>query len=106
MLPTETVRANKSKGMQLMSQLLRLDDIEGYGLTTAHILYRIPEFQDLLQTFVWQDYDVAPRFPVLSRFLAFWQEKLDGPLHSVAISHNRLLTPAECRLAAAEYALN
>ena len=29
--------------------------LEGYGLTTANILYRRPDHPWLLQTFVWQD---------------------------------------------------
>ena len=46
----------------------------GYGLTTAQILYRRPDHQWLLQTFVWQNYDLFPKFPELQRFLAFWGE--------------------------------
>ena len=52
----------------------------GYGLTTAQILYRMPDHPSLLQTYVWQNYDMFPKFPALKDFLAFWQEKLDGPL--------------------------
>ena len=62
----------------------------GYGLTTAQILYRRPDHQWLLQTFVWQNYDLFPKFPELQRFLAFWMEKLEGPLHSVVVR-----TPAD-----------
>ena len=51
----------------------------GYGLTTAQILYRRPDHQWLLQTYVWQNYDLFPKFPELQRFLAFWIEKLEGP---------------------------
>ena len=52
----------------------------GYGLTTAEILYRMPDHRSLLQTYVWQNYDLFPKFPALQDFLAFWQEKLEGPL--------------------------
>ena len=69
----------------------------GYGLTTAHILYRMPDHRSLLQTYVWQNYDLFPRFPALKDFLAFWQEKLDGPLYSVTVAHSRLIKPAELR---------
>ncbi|QRE73925.1 usg protein [Methylobacterium aquaticum] len=69
--------------------------IEGYGLTTAHILYRIPDHPGVLQTYVWQDYDLAPRFPVLNGFLDFWKRELDGPLHSVRVAHSHLIKPAE-----------
>ena len=71
--------------------------IEGYGLTTAHILYRIPDHPGVLQTYVWQDYDLAPCFPVLTGFLDFWKRELDGPLHSVRVAHSQLIKPAEFR---------
>ena len=69
----------------------------GYGLTTAQILYRMPDHPSLLQTYVWQDYDMFPKFPALKEFLAFWQDKLDGPLHSVTVAHSKLIKPAELR---------
>jgi uncharacterized protein Usg len=71
--------------------------LEGYGLTTARILYRLPDHRRLLQTFVWQDYDLWPDFPALARFLEFWQRELDGPLHSVTVAHSRLIKPSEIR---------
>jgi uncharacterized protein Usg len=71
--------------------------MSGYGLTTAHILYRRPDHPWLLQAYVWQDYDLWPAFPTLQRFLAFWRRELEGPLHSVTVAHSRLLKPAEFR---------
>jgi uncharacterized protein Usg len=71
--------------------------LEGYGLTTANILYRRPDHPWLLQTFVWQDYDLCPAFPALNKFLNFWLETLEGPLHSVTVAHARLIKPAEIR---------
>ena len=87
-----------------MSQLaLQLKD---YRLTTAEILYRLPDHPSMLQTFVWQEYDLAPEFPELNRFLAFWKREIEGPLHSVKVAHQRLVGAAEVRLARAEFALN
>jgi uncharacterized protein Usg len=80
--------------------------LEGYGLTTAEILYRRPDAPVLLQTFVWQEYDLFPQFPSLRKFLDFWQRKLDGPLHSVRVAHSRLIRPAEMRLLDGEFRLN
>ena len=71
--------------------------IEGYSLTTATILYRLPDHHEVLQTYVWQDYDLAPRFPVLLKFLDFWRRELEGPLHSVRVAHATLVKPAEFR---------
>lgn len=57
-----------------------------HRLTTAEIFYHMPDHPALLQSYVWQDYDTAPHFPVLRRFLAFWQKELDGQLHSVRVA--------------------
>ena len=67
----------------------------GYGLTTAEIVYRRPDRHWLLQTYVWQDYDMFPNFPALKDFLAFWEKSLDGPLFAVTVAHSKLIKPAE-----------
>lgn len=71
--------------------------LEGYSLATAEITYRMPDARELLQIFVWQDYDIAPKFPHLRKFLDFWQRELDGPLHTVVVAHSALIKPAEFR---------
>ena len=71
--------------------------LEGYGLTTATILYGLPDHPRVLQSYVWQDYDLAPKFPILRKFLEFWRRELEGPLHSVEVAHARLIRPAEFR---------
>lgn len=71
----------------------------GYSLATAEIFYRMPDAHEILQTFVWQQYDMAPRFPELRRFLDFWTRELDGPIHSVRLAHAALIRPAEFRYA-------
>lgn len=80
--------------------------LSGYGLTTASILYHMPDYPALLQTYVWQRYDLAPGFPELNRFLAFWTRSLDGPLHSVRVAHKGLISPAELRQVNGIYALH
>jgi uncharacterized protein Usg len=77
-----------------MSLALQLKD---YRLTTAEIMYRMPDHPDILQTYIWQDLDLAPAFPVLRRFLDFWRRELDGPLHSVRVTSARLVGPPSYR---------
>jgi uncharacterized protein Usg len=69
----------------------------GYGLTTAEIHYRLPDHPSLLQLFVWQQYDLAPDFPTLGKFLDFWEREIEGALHSVRVAHSRLIKPSEWR---------
>jgi uncharacterized protein Usg len=73
--------------------------LAGYGLTTANILYRLPDHPDLLQSFVWQFYDVAPDHPRLFKFLDFWRAEIDGIIHSVEIAHRGMIAPAKVRIA-------
>ena len=80
--------------------------LQGYGLTTAKILYRMPDYPRVLQTYVWQQYDLAPNFPVLTQFLEFWRRELEGPLHSVEVAHARLIRPAEFRAVYCELSLH
>jgi len=80
--------------------------VNGYGLTTAHIFYRRPDHLWLLQSFVWQQYDLYPHFPILQKFLAFWRASLEGPLHSVTVAHSRLIRPAEMRAIDGEFSLH
>jgi uncharacterized protein Usg len=80
--------------------------LRGYGLTTAQFLYHLPDHPHLLQTFIWQEYDIAPTFPVLVKFIDFWRTKLDGPLHSVTYTHQKLIAPNEWRKVDGEFLLH
>jgi uncharacterized protein Usg len=72
--------------------------LKGYRLATAEILYRLPDHPALLQTYVWQDYDIAPRYPVLNRFLEFWTREIEGRLHSVRVAGREVISAAEMRV--------
>lgn len=80
--------------------------LAGFSLTTAEILYRLPDHPALLQSYVWQDYDAAPRFPKLKSFLDFWTAKLEGKLFKVTVASSQLIKPAELKLIGAEFRLN
>lgn len=73
--------------------------LQGYGLTTAEIHYFRPDAPSLLQLFVWQEYDLAPDFPILFDFLDYWRREIEAAIHSVLIAHERLIRPAEWRVA-------
>ena len=62
--------------------------LQGYRLTTAEILYRLPDHPALLQSFIWQKFDLAPDFPELRKFLEFWSLNIEGKLHSVNVKQS------------------
>ncbi len=73
-----------------MKLALQLRD---YRLTTAEILYHLPDHPSVLQSFIWQELDLAPKFPVLHKFLDFWSANLDGKLHSVRVGSAAMISP-------------
>ena len=80
--------------------------LNDFRLTTAEILYHMPDAYHLLQTFVWQKLDKAPDFPALHDFLDYWERNLDGKLHSVRIAQARLIHPGEVRTVDGEFRLH
>jgi uncharacterized protein Usg len=97
--------SDRKEGIPMVSEDFRRQ-LQGYGLTTARILYRRPDHPWLLQTYLWQEYDLCPDFPSLQKFLAFWQNTLEGPLHSVMVAHSKLIKPAELRSVDGEFRLH
>jgi uncharacterized protein Usg len=77
--------------------------LKGYGLTTAELYYRMPDYLHVLNSFVWQEYDLAPDYPELFRFIEFWQGNIEGPLHSVRFTHRKLIAPGEWRNVVGEF---
>ncbi len=77
-----------------------------WRMTTARILYRMPDHPEILQTFVWQQFDLAPEFPKLHDFLDFWRRSLDGPLHTVTVVQSRPEGTGRWTFAEAEFTLH
>lgn len=71
--------------------------LRGYRLTTAEIIYRLPDHPALLQSFIWQKFDLAPEFPELRKFLEFWSRNIEGRLHSVNVKQSSRTAPNRVR---------
>jgi len=69
--------------------------LNGYGLTTAEMFYRMPDYPSVLNSFVWQDYDRAPDHDRLLTFIDFWKAEVEGALHSVRFTHRTRISPTE-----------
>ena len=92
--------------MHLSDELAVRRLLQGYCLTTAEILYHLPDHPRLLQTYIWQDYGLKPDFPVLRRFLDFWQRSIEGRLHSVRVGAAELVRASNWRNAALSLSLH
>jgi uncharacterized protein Usg len=102
-----TINAGSGTHDQMRSAMRDIERrLIGYRLTTAEILYHMPDHPSVLQSFIWQDLDLVPGFPVLNRFLQFWQSSIDGRLHSVRVAARGIITDAEMRLVGGEFVMN
>ena len=80
--------------------------LRDYRLTTAEILYHMPDHPGLLQSYVWQEYDIAPKFPVLKGFLDFWTSEIEAPLHSITVDSKKIITPEDIEFRSFEMVLH
>jgi len=71
--------------------------LRGFRLTTAEVLYYMPDHPALIQSFVWQTLDLAPSYPRIHRFLDFWKDEIEAVIHSVRLASGELLKPAPVR---------
>ena len=75
--------------------------LRGQRLTTAEVIYYMPDHPTLLQRFMWQTLDLPPEFPRICKFLDFWRREIDAVIHSVRVSCHGLVSPA--RIGVAEH---
>lgn len=69
------------------------DSWNGYRLTTAEIFYHLPDHPLLLQSYIWQEFDIPPNYPRLQSFINFWLKEIEGKLHSVKVCVGGPLMP-------------
>ena len=84
---------------------LRLQ-LEGWRLTTAEVLYYMPDHPRLIQSFVWQTLDLAPRYPRVHKFLEFWRAEIEAVIHSVKLASGEEIAPSRARFAKSWSTLN
>lgn len=80
--------------------------LSGWRLTTVEVLYRLPDYRSIIQSFTWQEYDQAPRFPRLKSFLDYWTHNIEGPIHLVRFANCPIVGAAEMRYVGSEWRLH
>lgn len=104
-----TKRHNQTDKMRSDSVLNGLEPFlrtPDWRLTTAELLYHMPDHPHVLQSYLWQKLDLAPAFPQLSQFLDFWRREIEAPLHSIRVASAALTKPAELRYANGVFTLH
>ena len=57
-------------------------------IVTVNVLYWMPDYDHIIQQFVWQTADVRPEYPRVHRFLNYWYDNIEAVISEVIISDN------------------
>jgi len=50
------------------------------------VIYYLPDYDHILQEFVFQQYDIVPEYPKLKKFIRFWRKNIEAEIHRVDFS--------------------
>ena len=57
-------------------------------IVTVNVFYWMPDYQYILQQFIWQTDDVRPQYPRIHKFLNYWHDNIDAVISEVNIADN------------------
>ena len=57
-------------------------------IVTLNVLYWMPDYEHILQQFIWQTTDVRPEYPRVHRFLNYWHDNIEAVISEVNIADN------------------
>jgi len=57
-------------------------------IVTLNVLYWMPDYNHILQEFIWQTSDVRPEYPRVHRFLNYWHDNIEAVISEVNIADN------------------
>ena len=56
------------------------------SLVTVDILYWMPDYENILQQFVWQNKDVVSDIPRVHKFLNYWHNNIDAVISEIKVA--------------------
>jgi len=57
-------------------------------IVTLNVLYWMPDYNHILQEFIWQTVDVRPEYPRVHKFLNYWHDNIEAVISEVNIADN------------------
>lgn len=60
---------------------------DGLRLTSIKIIYKMPDYSNILNEFWWQTLDIPPKYPRMKTFVDYWNDYIEGIIHSLEIGH-------------------
>ena len=59
--------------------------IRNKTLVTLNVYYWMPDYDNILQQFVWQTMDVKPKYPRINKFLDYWHNNIEAIVSEIQI---------------------
>ena len=57
-------------------------------LVTLNVYYWMPDYENILQQFIWQTMDIKPKYPRIHKFLDYWHNNIDAIVNEIEISES------------------
>ena len=54
-------------------------------IVTVNVFYWMPDYQNVLQQFIWQTDDVRPEYPRVHKFLNYWHDNIEAVIEEIKI---------------------
>lgn len=70
---------------------------QGYSLVTVNVIYFIPDYNSLVNEFMWQTLDIQPKYPRVMKFLNFWQTEIEAVIKEIQLADSRGFQPRSFR---------
>tara|TARA_R110002020_G_scaffold29767_9_gene93983 strand:+ start:1361 stop:1633 length:273 start_codon:yes stop_codon:yes gene_type:complete len=55
-------------------------------LVLVNVFYWMPDYENVLQEFIWQTKDIEPTYPRVNKFLNYWKDNVDAVINEVVLS--------------------
>ena len=59
-------------------------------LVTLNVYYWMPDYENILQQFIWQTLDVKPKYPRVYKFLNHWHNNIEVIVNEVQICERKI----------------
>jgi len=59
--------------------------IRNKTLVTLNVYYWMPDYDNILQQFIWQTMDVKPKYPRINKFLDYWHNNIEAIVSEIQI---------------------
>ena len=62
--------------------------IKDTRITTIKVYYWMPDYESILQLFLWQFDDIPPQFERAHQFLNYWHNNIDAVIEEILLAHS------------------